>query len=110
MWDDYSRKQQSWWKLVLTGILAIAFGIGAVALPAGIMFGRLDVIFGKAKPLSGSMSAVAALLALVAVVAIDGLVNLFGTGVMDKRSSRIRRIAGGTCKAITISPRLRFGL
>lgn len=73
----------------------IAFGIGAVALPAGIMFGRiLDVIFGVAKPLSGSMTAVAALLALVALVAVDGLVNLFGTGVMDKRSSRIRGVVG----------------
>jgi hypothetical protein len=89
MSDHYSREERSWWKLVLAGILAIAFGIAAVALPANIMFGRiLDVIFGQAKPLSGGMTAVAALLALVALVAIDGLVNLFGTGVMDKRASR----------------------
>ena len=88
-------KQRSWWKLVLTGFLAIAFGIGAVVLPAGIMFGRiLDVIFGVAKPLSASMTAVAAVLALVALVAVDSLVNLFGTGVMDKRASRIRGVVG----------------
>ena len=95
MLDHYSGEQRSWWKFVLTGILAIAFGIGAVALPAHIMFGRiLDVIFGQAKPLSGGMTAVAALLALVALVAIDGLVHMFGTGVMDKRASRIRGIVG----------------
>jgi hypothetical protein len=93
-------EQRSWWKLVLTGFLAIAFGIGAVVLPAGIMFGRiLDVIFGVAKPLSASMTAVAAVLALVALVAVDSLVNLFGTGVMDKRASRIRGVdIGGRCK------------
>jgi len=86
---QYSKAQRSWWKLVLTGLLAIAFGIAAVALPAGIMFGRIvDVIFGLAKPLSGGMTAVATLLVLVAVVAVDGLVNLFGTGVMDKRFDR----------------------
>jgi len=95
MLDHYSGEQRSWWKFVLTGILAIAFGIGAVALPAHIMFGRiLDVIFGQAKPLSGGMTAVAALLALVAVVAVDGLVNLFGAGVMAKRASRIRGVVG----------------
>jgi len=88
-------EQRSWWKLVLTGFLAIAFGIGAVVLPAGIMFGRiLDVIFGVARPLSASMTAVAAVLALVALVAVDSLVNLFGTGVMDKRASRIRGVVG----------------
>ncbi len=95
MLDHYSGEQRSWWKLALTGILAIAFGVGAVALPGRIMFGRiLDVIFGQAKPLSGGMTAVAALLALVALIAIDGLVNLFGMGVMDKRASRIRGIVG----------------
>jgi len=95
MSDHYSGEQRSWWKLALTGVLAIAFGIGAIALPGRIMFGRiLDVIFGQAKPLSGGMTVVAALLALVALVAIDGLVNLFGTGVMDKRVSRIRGIVG----------------
>lgn len=95
MSNQYSNAQRSWWKLVLTGVLAVAFGIAAIALPAGIMFGRIvDVIFGLAKALSGSMTAVATLLALVAVVAIDGLMNLFGTGVMDKRSSRIRGLVG----------------
>ena len=95
MSEHYSGQQRSWWKLVLTGFLAVAFGIGAVALPAGIMFGRiLDVIFGVAKPLSGSMTAVAAVLALVALVAIDGLVNLFGTGVMDKRATKLRGVLG----------------
>src|SRR5271169_3799534 len=90
-----SGKRRSWWKLVLTGVLAIAFGIAAVVLPAGIMFGRLlDVIFGAARSLSGGMTAVAALLAFVALVAIDGLVNLFGTGVMDKRASRLRGVVG----------------
>lgn len=59
------------------------------------MFSRLlDVIFGVAKPLSGSMTAVAAMLALVALVAVDGLANLFGTGVMDKRGARIRGVIG----------------
>jgi uncharacterized membrane protein HdeD (DUF308 family) len=96
---DLSGTQRSWWKLVLTGFLAFAFGMAAVLLPAKIMFGGIlnaifDVISGKAEPLSGSMTAVAALLALVALVAIDGLVNLFGTGVIDKRTSRIRGIVG----------------
>ena len=86
---------RSWWKLVLTGLLAIVFGIAAMMLPATIMFGRiLDIIFGEAKPRSGSMTAVAALLALVALVAIDGLVNLFGTGVIDRRAARIRGVIG----------------
>jgi uncharacterized membrane protein HdeD (DUF308 family) len=90
-----SSKRGSWWKLILTGVLAIAFGIAAVVLPAGIMFGRiLDIIFGAAKPLSGGMTAVAALLAFVALVAADGLVNLFGTGVMDKRATRLRGVVG----------------
>jgi uncharacterized membrane protein HdeD (DUF308 family) len=88
-------ERRSWWKLVLTGVLAIAFGIAAVVLPAGVMFGRiLDVIFGEANPLSGGMTAVAALLAFVALVAIDGLVNLFGAGVMDKRATRLRGVVG----------------
>jgi uncharacterized membrane protein HdeD (DUF308 family) len=86
---------RSWWKLILGGVLAFAFGIAAVLFPAKIMFGRiLDVIFGQAKPLSGSMTAVAALLALVALVAVDGLINLFGAGVTDKSAARIRGIAG----------------
>jgi uncharacterized membrane protein HdeD (DUF308 family) len=86
---------RSWWKQVLIGVVAIAFGICVIAFPAGIMFSRLlDVIFGVAKPLSGSMTAVAAMLALVALVAVDGLANLFGTGVMDKRGARIRGVIG----------------
>jgi uncharacterized membrane protein HdeD (DUF308 family) len=90
-----SGEQRSWWKLVLLGFLAIAFGIAAIVLPAGILSVRiLDAIFGVAKPLSASMTALAALLAIVALVAIDGLVNLFGTGVMDKRVSRIRGVIG----------------
>jgi uncharacterized membrane protein HdeD (DUF308 family) len=94
MWH-YDSSKRSWWKLILTGILAIACGIAAVALPAGIMFGRiLDAIFGAEKPLSGGMTAVAALLAFVVLVAIDGLVNLFGAGLMDKRASRLRGVVG----------------
>jgi len=55
-------KQKSWWKLVLIGFLAIVFGLDAIVFPAGIIIGRiLDVIFGAARPLSGSMTAVAAL-------------------------------------------------
>ena len=93
MFDQFANR--SWWKQVLIGVVAIAFGICAIAFPAGIMFGRLlDVIFGVAKPLSGSMTAVAAMLALVALVAIDGLANLLGTGVMDKRGARIRGVIG----------------
>lgn len=66
-------ERRSWWKRVLTGILAIAFGLCAVAFPAGIMFGRiLDVVFGQAKRWSGSMTVIAALLAIVALVAVDG--------------------------------------
>jgi uncharacterized membrane protein HdeD (DUF308 family) len=85
----------TWWKRVLTGILAIAFGLCAIAFPAGILVGRiLDVIFGQAKPYSGSMTAVAALLALVAWVAIDGLVHLFRTSANDKRTTRVRGAAG----------------
>ena len=95
MLNNSRDEQPSWWKRVLTGILAIAFGLCAVAFPAGIMFGRtLDVIFGQAKRYSGSMTAVAALLAIVALVAIDGLVHLFGTNVKDKRISRFRGVAG----------------
>jgi uncharacterized membrane protein HdeD (DUF308 family) len=95
MSSQHSEAPRSWWNLILTGFLAIAFGIAAVVLPANILFGRiLDVIFGIAKPLSGSMTAVAALLALVALVAVDGLVNLLGSGVMGKRASRIRGIVG----------------
>lgn len=90
-----SEEQRSWWKLVLLGLLAIAFGIAAVALPASILSARiLDVIFRVAKPFSAGMTAVAAVVALVAVVAIDGLVNLLGAGATGKRASRIRGIVG----------------
>jgi|SRR5271169_149292 len=95
MLDNRRDEQRTWWKRVVTGILAIAFGLCAVAFPAGIMFGRiLDVIFGQAKRYSGSMTAVAALLALVAWVAIDGVVHLFGAGAKDKRTARVRGVAG----------------
>ena len=87
--------QRSWWDLILTGLLAFAFGIAAVVFPANVMFGRiLDVILGRAKPLSGSMTAVAALLALVALVAFDGLLNLFGAGMMSQRATRLRGVVG----------------
>ena len=94
--DSRSQPRPSWWKLVLAGLLAFVFGIAAVLLPAPIMFSRiLDVVFGEAKPLSGSFTAVAALLALVALVATDGLLNLFGTGLMQKQSaSRTRGVVG----------------
>jgi len=93
MFDQSTNR--SWWKQVVIGVVAIAFGICAIVFPAGIMFSRLlDVIFGVAKPLSGSMTAVAAMLALVGLVAVDGLANLFGTGVMDKRGARIRGVIG----------------
>ena len=95
MLNDSRNEQPSWWKSVGMGILAVAFGLCAVALPVGIMFGRtLDVIFGQAKRFSGSMTAVAALLALVALVAVDGLLHLFRTGIKDKSTSRLRGIAG----------------
>jgi uncharacterized membrane protein YhaH (DUF805 family) len=75
----YSEAQGDWWKLILNGVLAAAFGVAAFVFPAAIMFRRiLDVVFGEAEPVSASMIVVAALLALVALVAIDGLVNLFG--------------------------------
>ena len=87
--------QRSWWKLVLSGLLAIVFGVAAIVLPVQILSARvLDLIFGLAKPFSASMSAVAALLALIALVAIDGLVNLFGTGIAVKRASTIRGVVG----------------
>ena len=86
---------RSWWKLILSGLFAFAFGIAVVYFPAQIMFRRiLDVIFGDAQHMSASMTAVAALLALVALVAFDGLINLFGAGVMNKRATRIRGMAG----------------
>ena len=86
---------RSWWTLILSGLLAFACGIAVVYFPAQIMFRRiLDVVFGDAKPLSGGMTAVAALLALVALVAADGLINLFGTGVINKSTARIRGIVG----------------
>jgi len=95
MLDNRRDEPRTWWKRVVTGILAIVFGLCAVAFPAGIMFGRiLDVIFGQAKRYSGSMTAVAALLALVAWVAIDGLVHLYGTGAQDNRTTKLRGAAG----------------
>jgi uncharacterized membrane protein HdeD (DUF308 family) len=93
--SDQNQQQQSWWELVLAGVLAIAFGIAAVALPSGVLSARiLDLIFGVAKPFSGSMTAIAALLALVALVGIDGLLNLFGKSVTGKRASAIRGVIG----------------
>jgi len=86
---------RSWWKLVLAGLLAFVFGLAAVLLPAGIMFERfLDVISGHSKPLSGGMTAVAALLALAALVGIDGLLHLFGAGVIRNWSAGLRGVAG----------------
>ena len=88
-------EQLSWWKRVLLGILAIAFGLCATALPAGILFGRvLDVAFGQARHYSGSMTAVAALLAIVALVAFDGLAHLYGKDGKNKRIARFRGVAG----------------
>lgn len=85
MSQNHASEQKSWWNLVLTGVLAIAFGVAAIMLPGRIMFGRiLDVIFGQAKPLSGSMTAVAIFLALIALVAIDGLINLVGPTTKGK--------------------------
>ena len=94
--SDHSVPRTDWWKLVLAGILAFLFGVAAILLPPQIMLSRiLDVVFGEAKPLSGSLTAVAALLALVALVAIDGLLNLFGIGFMEKqRASWARGVAG----------------
>ncbi len=95
MLSPHSQATDGWWKLVLSGLLAFAFGIAAVILPGSAMFGRmLDVIFGDAKPLSGGITAVAALLALVAVAAFDGLTNLFGAGPTDKTVARIRGVVG----------------
>jgi hypothetical protein len=95
--NQASGEPRSWWKLVLSGLLAFAFGIEADYFPAEIMFRRiLDVIYGNAKPLSGSMVAVAALLGFVALVAVDGLLNLFGVGVIDQHADRIRGLA---CRA-----------
>jgi uncharacterized membrane protein HdeD (DUF308 family) len=93
--NQSSAAPRSGWELVLSGLLAFAFGIAAVYFPANIMFGRIiDVIFGDAKPLSGGMTAVAVLLALVVLVAVDGLINLFGEGLIDKNVARIRGTAG----------------
>jgi uncharacterized membrane protein HdeD (DUF308 family) len=95
MLNNNTQEPSSWWKRVLVGVMAIAFGLCAVAFPAGIMFGRIvDVVFRDAKRYSGSMSAVATLLALVAWAAIDGLVHLFGKGAQDKRTAKLRGIAG----------------
>lgn len=95
MLDIDKGEQRSWWRRVVTGILAIAFGFCAIGFPAGVMFGRLlDMVFGSAERYSGSMTALAALLALVAWVAIDGLGHLFGTGVKDKRATRLRGVVG----------------
>ena len=103
MLNNGRNEQPRWWKRVLTGILAIAFGLCAVAFPAGIMFGRiLDVTFGQAKRYSGSITAVAALLAIVALAAIDGLVHLYGTDVKGKRITRFRGVAGVTVAVVAI--------
>jgi uncharacterized membrane protein HdeD (DUF308 family) len=46
-----SGAERSWWKVTLTGFLALVFGIAAVFFPANIMFGRiLDVIFAGCAP------------------------------------------------------------
>lgn len=103
MSDQDSQQQRSWWKFVLAGVLAIAFGIAAVGLPVGILSARiLDLIFGTAKPFSGGMTAVAALLALVALVGIDGLLNLLGKGVTGKHVSAIRGFAGVAVAIVAI--------
>jgi uncharacterized membrane protein HdeD (DUF308 family) len=103
MASQHLQAQPSWWKLILTGLLAFAFGLAAIFLPADIMFRRtLEVIFGEAKPLSGSMTAVAALLALLALVVIDGVLNLFGRGVTDRRATRIRGVAGVAVAIVAI--------
>jgi uncharacterized membrane protein HdeD (DUF308 family) len=103
MLNNNTQQQSSWWKRVLIGILAIAFGLCAIAFPAGIMFGRIvDTIFGDAKHYSGSMTAVAALLALVAWVATDGLLHLFGIGAKNKRTATLRGIAGVTVATAAI--------
>jgi uncharacterized membrane protein HdeD (DUF308 family) len=100
------RAQQSWWKLVLTGLLTFTFGVAAVFLSADVMFRRiLDVIFRQARPLSASLTGLAALIALLALLAIDGLLNLFGTdvgGVGGKRITRLRGVAGITVAIVAI--------
>jgi len=92
MVSQHSDAPRSWRKLVLSGLLAFAFGIAAILVSGKIMFGRiLEVIFDEAKPLSGSMNAVAALLALVALVAADGLINLSVPRRETKRLQNARR-------------------
>jgi uncharacterized membrane protein HdeD (DUF308 family) len=82
-----SRAPRSWWKLFLSGLVAFAFGIAAVYFPANVMFGRiLDVIFGDAKPISGSMTAVAAVFwpGITAFVAVELIgVWAFLIGVLE---------------------------
>ena len=95
MSNQDSQSRRSWWKLVLAGFLAIAFGIAAVVLPAGILSARiLDTIFGVAKPFSASMTVVAALLALVALVGVDRLLNLLGKGASGKYAWVTRGVIG----------------
>jgi hypothetical protein len=53
-----------------------------------------------------SMTAVAVVLALIALVAVDGLINLFGAGVMDERAARIRGIVGAVALAALFWPGL----
>ena len=94
MSDQDRVTQRISWERVLTGILAITFGVCAIAFPAGIMLGRLlDLIFGGPKH-SASMAALATLLALVAWVAIDGLLHLLVTDMKDKRAARLRGVTG----------------
>lgn len=103
MFDHDWEEQRSWWKLVLIGLLAIAFGTAAIVLPIGIMSVRfLDLVFGVAKPLSAGMTAVASLLALVALVAVDGLVHLFAPGAKSRRASTARGIIGVAVLATAI--------
>lgn len=95
MSNQDSQSRRSWWQLVLAGFLAIAFGIAAVVLPAGILSARiLDTIFGVAKPFSASMTVVAALLALVALVGVDRLLNLLGKGASGKCAWTTRGVIG----------------
>ncbi len=102
-----SPSRARWWMFVLTGALVLLFGIAAILLPARVVIFRiLDVVLGQSRPFSGSMTAIAALLALVCLVAIDGLLHLFGAGVMEeRRGSRIRGVVGiGVAVAVILWP------
>lgn len=95
-------EEHRWWMLSLMGLLAIVFGIALILLPVHILALRIvEVIFRQAGRFSAGMTGLAAFLGILAVVAVDGLLNIFAPGIM--MGSRASWIRGGAGVAVTIA-------